>query len=60
MFFISHDKVPKDRLKDVSYGRTAVDYRPQKEEQHITRLTVGVSLIDYAGNVSTLMADITT
>ena len=27
MFFIAQDHVPRDRLKDVSYGRIVVDYR---------------------------------
>ena len=41
MFFIAQDQVPRDRLKDVTYGRIVVDYRPKKEEPHRTRLTVG-------------------
>ena len=33
-FFIEKDQVPRDQLKDISYGRIVVDYRPQKEEPH--------------------------
>ena len=60
MLFIAHDQVPKYRLKDVSYGRIIVNYIPHKEEPHRTRLTVRVSLIDYAGYLRTLTAEITT
>ena len=60
MFFIEKYKVPIHQLKDVSYGRIVVDYRPQKEEPHITILNVRGSLITYAGDVSTPTADITT
>ena len=59
MLLIAHDQVPKDRPKDISYGRIVVDYRPHKEELHRTRLTVGGNLIDYAEDVSTPTADIT-
>ena len=60
MFFISNEQGPKDRLKDISYGRIVVDYKPQKEEPHTTILTVGKILIYYAGDVRTPTADITT
>ena len=60
MFFITHDKVTSDRLKDVSYRRIIVNYRSQKKEPHITRLTVRINLIDYAGDVSTPTTEITT
>ena len=60
MFFIAHDQMPRDRLKDVSYGSIIVDYRFQKEEPHRTRLTVGGNLIDQAGDVSTPTEDTTT
>ena len=37
-----------------------MDYRPQKDEPHCTRLTVGGNLIDYPGEVSTPTAGTTT
>jgi hypothetical protein len=58
--FIEYNKVPIDRWKDVTYGNIVVDYRPQKEEENRTRLTVGGNLIDFPGEVSTPTADITT
>ena len=60
MLFVAHDWVPKDRLKDVSYGRIVVNYIPQKEEPHRTILNVGSNLIDYVVDVSTPTADINT
>jgi hypothetical protein len=41
IFFIRHDQIPTDRRTDVTYGRICVNHRPQKEEPHRTRLTVG-------------------
>ena len=60
MFFIVQDQVPRDRIKDVSYGRIIVDYIPHKEEPHRTGLSVGGNLIVYAGDVITPTAEITT
>ncbi len=31
--FIPNDKVPKDRIKDVTYGSFSCDYKPNKEEK---------------------------
>ena len=59
-FFVAKYKVPRDRIKDVAYGRIVVDYQPQKEEPHRIRLTVGVNLICCSGYVRTPTADITT
>ena len=36
------------------------DIKTQKTETHRTRLTAGVNLIDYPGEVSTLTSDLTT
>ena len=57
-FFISKSQVPSD--KRPTYGRIVCNFRPQKEEQHRTRLTVGGDQIDYPGNKSTPTADLTT
>jgi hypothetical protein len=58
IFFIEKSAVPADRV--VTYGRICVNIRPQKDETHRTRLTVGGNLIDYPDNVSTPTADLTT
>ena len=52
--------MPKDRLKDVIYGRIVVDYWTQKEERHRRRLTVGGNFSCYSGDSSTPTSDITT
>ncbi len=57
-FFVPKDQIPSGRT--VTYGRIVVEIRPQKEETHRTRLTVGGNLIDYPGDVSTPTADLTT
>ena len=56
--FIPKHKVPKGR--SVTYGRFVCEIRPQKEETHRTRLTVGGNLVDYPGQTYTPTADITT
>ena len=59
MFLISQDQVHRYWLKEISYGRIVVDYRPQKDEPHRTRLTVGGYLIVYVGDFITPTVDIT-
>jgi hypothetical protein len=58
-YVLSHAKqCPKE--KHVIYGRFAVDICPNKTETHRVRLTVGVNLIQYRGDVSTLSANLAT
>ena len=59
-FFIPKADIPKDRLKDITYGRIVVSYRPQKLEKHRSRLTVGGDQINYPFDVSTPTADLPT
>ena len=58
IFFIPKGKVPKGRR--VTYGRIVVDYRPQKDDPHRTRLTVGGDRIDYPWDKSTPTVGLTT
>lgn len=60
MNFIHKYEVPQDRFKDVTYGRIVCDVRPQKEETHRTRITVGGNLIDYPDDCGTPTADLFT
>ena len=60
IFFTEYQNIPLDRRKDITYGRIVVDYRPQKNEPHRTRLTVGGNLINYSHNVSTKTAELQT
>ena len=58
--FIHRSDIPKDRLKDITYGRIVVSYRPQKLEKHRSRLTVGGDRINYPYDVSTPTSDLAT
>ena len=52
IFFIPFSKVPKHKRP--------TSYCPQKAEPYHTRITVGGNLIDYPGNLSMKVADMTT
>ena len=58
MFFIPFSQVPKH--KRPTYARFVCSYRPQKTEPYRTRIPVGGNLIDYPGNLSMKVADMTT
>ena len=58
IFFIPRSKVPKHNRP--TYTRFVCSYRPQKAEPYRTRITVGSNLIDYPGNLSMKVADMTT
>jgi hypothetical protein len=55
--FIRKEQVPKDRFKDVTYGKFECTVRPQKAEKHRTRLVVGGNRIKYPGEVGTPTAE---
>ena len=58
IFFIPLSKVPKH--KRPTYARFVCSYRPQKSEPYHTCITVGGNLIDYPGNLSMKVANMTT
>ncbi len=56
--YLSHSdicKIPQDRT--VTYARIVIDHRPQKEDSHRVRITVGGNLIDYPFELTTRTAD---
>ena len=55
--FIRKSDVPHDRRKDVTYGQFVCTIRPEKEEKHRTRFTVGGDRVNYPGEVATPTAD---
>jgi hypothetical protein len=55
--FIKKSDVPHDRQKDVTYGQFVCSIRPEKEEVHQTRFTVGGDRVNYPGEVATPTAD---
>ena len=58
IFFIPFSKVPKH--KRPTYAHFVCSYRPQKAEPYCTCITIGSNLIDYPGNLSMKVADMTT
>jgi hypothetical protein len=59
IFFISKDKVPKDRAKDIIYGSFRCDLKPNKTETHRTRVVAGRDRVNYPGNAGTPTGDMT-
>jgi hypothetical protein len=57
IFFIRKDQVPKDRVKDVTYGSFTCNLQPNKEEKEPKRLTAGGDRINYPKDVRTPTAD---
>ena len=55
--FIHQRDVPKNRLKDVTYGQFVCTERPEKAEKNRTRFTVGGDRINYPGEVATPTAE---
>ena len=55
--FIHERNVPKNRMKDVTYGQFVCTIRPEKAEQERTRFTVGGDRINYPGDVATPTAE---
>ena len=53
MFFIDKNKIPKNRRRDVTYGRIICGVQEGKSEKNRIRLTVGVNQINYPGDVGT-------
>ena len=60
IFFISKSEIPKDRRNGITYGRIVVAYKPNKQEPHRSRLTVGGDRIVCIYDVSTPTADMQT
>jgi hypothetical protein len=56
--FIHKRKVPKSRLKDVTYGQFVCTEWPEKAEPNRTRFTVEGDQINYPGKVATPTADL--
>jgi hypothetical protein len=57
-FFTTLKNISNDR--NITYGKIVCDYKPHKQEKERVRLAVGGDKLDYAGDVATSTADITT
>ena len=62
IFVMTHNKIAQMRAKGKkpTYARVVVDFRSQKEDTNRVRITAGVNLIKYAGQLTTRTADLTT
>ncbi len=56
--FIHKRKVPKSRLKDITYSQFVCTERPEKAEPNTTHFTIGGDQINYPGEVATPTADL--
>jgi hypothetical protein len=57
-FFIDLKSIPKNCK--ITYGKLVCDFKPNKNEKHRVRLTVGGDILDYSSDTATSTADITT
>ena len=55
ILFIPKSQVPQDQK--VTYGRIVCDIKPKNAETHITRLNVGVNIIEYPCEFTTPTED---
>ena len=60
MFFIDKQYIPSDRWKDVIYGRSVVDYCPDKSDTYRKGLTVGGARVNNPGDCDTPTVRLTT
>ncbi len=58
IYFIHNHQVPNDWFKDVTCAKFVVELKPNKEEMHRTRQTVGGNKVHYPGDVGTPTADL--
>ena len=58
IFFIPKSEIPKDRLKDITYGRIVITYKPHKADPNRPRLTLGGDRIVCIYDVSTPTSDL--
>jgi hypothetical protein len=55
--FIHQHKVPKEQMKNITYGQFVCTVRPEKAEPNCTRFMVGGDRINYPGEVATPTAE---
>jgi hypothetical protein len=61
IFVMTHNKIPQlPKNQIVTYARVVVDFHPQKADPHCIHITAGGKLINYLGDLSTRIADLTT
>jgi hypothetical protein len=58
--FLTKQEIPRDRCKDIPYGRIICAYRSEKKDPYCTRITMGRNLINYPGDCGTPTAKLLT
>ena len=60
IYFTLKSDIPQERIKNITYGRIVVAYKPHKSDPNRTRLTVGGDRITCLYDVSTPTSDLPT
>jgi len=58
--FVSKQQIPRERRRDITYGRIVFAYRSEKKDPYRTRITMGGNLINYPGDCGAPTADLLT
>jgi hypothetical protein len=58
--FLTKQEIPRDRRKDITYGRIVCEYRSKKKDPYRTRITMGGNLINYPSDCGTPTTDLLT
>ena len=58
--FITHNEIPMDQLKNVTYGCICANYHPKKADPNCSRLTVGGDRLNVPGDCGTPTIDMVT
>ena len=57
---MTKQQIPRDRRRDITYGRIVCEYRSEKKDPYLTRIKMGGNLINYPGDCGTSTADLLT
>ena len=60
IFFIHRHEIPADRFRDCTYARICANYRPEKEDPHRVRCTLGGDRVNCPDDCGTPTADLLT
>ena len=60
IFFIDKSEIPNDRLRDCTYVRICANYRPEKDDPHRVRMTMGGDRVNCPDDCGTPTADLLT
>ncbi len=58
--FVTKQQIPRDRRRDITYGQIVCEYRSEKKDPYLTRITMGGNLINYPDDCGTSTADLLT